>query len=322
MPRRLRFPSSAALPALQRGAALILALMTVALITGIAAAIIGGLDVAVDSAIGRHDQAQARLLARSAVDLARHLLADDARTSGVVHLGERWATGVQRTAVEGGEIAASIQDMSGRINLNDLVSQTGDDEGNIAVLLRLFEMLGLKDSQSLLAALLDWLDPDDTPRVPGGAESAWYGAQRVPRRAANTQLSSIEELGQVRGFSPEVVAALMPFVVALPGVSPVNVNTAGAEVLAATVPGLTLAMAQVVVTERQRAWFKDVADFTARQPSVPDETGAQEAMAQLSTGSRYFLVTGRARYGVAMVRMEALLERSENWPTIVWQRFP
>jgi general secretion pathway protein K len=38
--------------------------------------------------------------------------------------------------------------------------------------------------------------------------------------------------------------------------------------------------------------------------------------------SRFFLVTGRARRGVAMVRMEVLLDRNETWPDIVWQRIP
>ena len=42
--------------------------------------------------------------------------------------------------------------------------------------------------------------------------------------------------------------------------------------------------------------------------------------ARIAITSRHFLATGRARYGVAMVRMEVLLDRSQNWPTIVWQK--
>jgi general secretion pathway protein K len=59
-----------------------------------------------------------------------------------------------------------------------------------------------------------------------------------------------------------------------------------------------------------------VADFSARLPASvqnPDTEG-------LATKSTYFLATGRASFGVSMVRMEVLLDRSQNWPTIVWQK--
>ena len=45
-----------------------------------------------------------------------------------------------------------------------------------------------------------------------------------------------------------------------------------------------------------------------------------QAAIPLATTSRHFLATGRARFGVSMVRMEVLLDRSQNWPTIVWQK--
>ena len=86
--------------------------------------------------------------------------------------------------------------------------------------------------------------------------------------------------------------------------------------LAAVVPGLSLDAARVTVVQRSRAWFKDVADFQARLPS-PD---MKPDPARIAITSRHFLATGRASYGVAMVRMEVLLDRSQNWPTIVWQK--
>ena len=41
----------------------------------------------------------------------------------------------------------------------------------------------------------------------------------------------------------------------------------------------------------------------------------------LSVGSRYFLVTGHARFGRAKVGYQALLERETTaWPKLVWQK--
>lgn len=313
-------PHTPTTQARQRGAAVILALLTVALVAGLAAAAVGDLGVAMDQVTGRHDQAQARQLARGAVDWARNVLAEDARGSTVDHLGEAWAVQVPPTPVEEGELAGEIRELSGRVNLNNLVQTDGPDLAEMDQFLRLLAIVGVGDSQALdlRAALLDWLDPDDAPRLPGGAEASWYAAQNPPRRAANGPLAAVAELAQVRGFTPELVARLTPFVAALPAGSRINVNTAPAEVLAATTPGLGLDTARALVAERGRAWFKDVADFEARLASrSPD---ANPDTARLATTSRHFLVTGRARFGVAMVRMEVLLDRSQNWPTIVWQK--
>lgn len=304
----------------QRGAAVILALLTVALVAGLAAAAVGDLGVAMDQVTGRHDQAQARQLARGAVDWARNVLAEDARGSTVDHLGEAWAVQVPPTPVEEGELAGEIRELSGRVNLNNLVQLDGPDALEIEQFQRLLAVVGVGDAEaiSLTAALLDWLDADDEPRLPGGAESSWYSAQTPPLRAANSPLAAVAELAQIRGFSPALVARLTPFVAALPAGSRINVNTAPAEVLVAAAPGLGLDTARVLVAERGRAWFKDVADFEARLKSrSPD---ANPDISRLATTSRHFLVTGRARFGVAMVRMEVLLDRSQNWPTIVWQK--
>lgn len=320
MPPRYLHPLAHA----QRGAAVILALLTVALVAGLAAASVGDLGVAMDQVTGRHDQAQARQLARGAVDWARNVLAEDARSSSVDHLGEAWATKVPPTPVEEGEVSGELQELSGRLNLNNLVRADGSSGSTSADIVeveqfqRLLGLLGTGQSEagSLTTALLDWLDSDDTPRLPGGAESTWYGAQTPPRRAANAPLVAVSELLQVRGFTPQLVARLTPFVATLPVGSTVNVNTAPAEVLAAVVPGLSLDAARVLVVQRSRAWFKDLADFKARLPSQE----MQPDITRLATTSRHFLATGRARFGVSMVRMEVLLDRSQNWPTVVWQK--
>ena len=160
----------------QKGAAVILALLTVALVAGLAAASVGDLGVAMDQVAGRHDQAQARQLARGAVDWARNVLSEDARTSQVDHLGEAWAVKVPPTPVEEGEVSGELQELSGRLNLNNLASD-GADIIEVERFQRLLSLVGVADADALnlTAALLDWLDADDTPRLPGGAEGVEAG---------------------------------------------------------------------------------------------------------------------------------------------------
>ncbi|MDD2987382.1 MAG: type II secretion system minor pseudopilin GspK [Zoogloea sp.] len=316
--RRMR-PPAAAGP--QKGAAVILALLTVALVAGIAAAAVGDLGVAMDQVIGRHDQAQARQLARGAVDWARNVLAEDASRSNVDHLGEAWAVKVPPTPVEEGEVSGELQDLSSRINLNKLVRIDGQDPLERDQFLRLLELVGVGKSEAmdLANALTDWLDRDDTPTLPGGAESSWYGTQQPPRSPANGPLASVGELAQVRGFTPALVARLSPFVAALPGSdSMINVNTAPPEVLAAAIADLPLDTARIMAVERNRAWFTSVASVDAwlKDRELPANTTS------LDVQSRHFLATGRARFGVSMVRMEVLLYRptGQKWSTIVWQK--
>jgi general secretion pathway protein K len=96
-----------------------------------------------DQVVGRHDQAQARQLARGAVDWARNVLAEDASRSNVDHLGEAWAVKVPPTPVEEGEVSGELQDLSGRINLNKLVQIDGPTLQERDQFLRLLKLLGV-----------------------------------------------------------------------------------------------------------------------------------------------------------------------------------
>ncbi len=302
----------------QRGAAVVLALLVVALVAGIASAAVADFGIALDGTTGRRDQAQARQLARAAIDWGRNVLAEDARTTDVDHAGEPWAVKVPATPVEDGEVGGEIRDCSGRFNLNSLVRNGIADEAAVAHFIALLQALGLPAelARQQADALADWLDADDLARSPESAESAWYAAQEGRRLPPGSPMLDPVELAMVRGFTLELLGRLLPLVTALPAPGVVNVNTAPPEVLMAMIPGLGPEAAQLLIAERNRAWFKDVADFAARLPALE----RQPDFSRLSTSSRYFMAIVRARYGVSTVRMEALLDRERCWPDILWLR--
>ena len=53
-------------------------------------------------------------------------------------------------------------------------------------------------------AILDWLDPDDDVRQPGGAEAEYYESLDPPRTAKNGTLDSPEELLLVKGVDSDL----------------------------------------------------------------------------------------------------------------------
>jgi general secretion pathway protein K len=285
----------------------------VALVATLAAAVMADYGAAVASVSGRHDQAQARLLARGAVDWARNVLAEDKlHGKPIDYAGEVWATHVPPTPVEEGEVSGEIQDLSGHFNLNRLASNGVADPDQVAAYERLLTLLGVTDARArdLAAALLGWLGAGNAGEVD------WYAAQMPPRLPAKALLIDVDELALVRGYDPALVALLRPFVAALPKPAGLNVNTARAEVLAALLPRLGLDSARMIAVQQQGAPFKDLADFRVRLANSSNSVSD----ANFAVSSRYFLATGRARFGEATTSMQVMLDRRNIWPEIVWQK--
>lgn len=300
----------------QRGAALIMALLVVALATTLSSMMLWRQDVWLRQVETQRDLAQTRLIVGAGIEWARAVLAYDARTSSFDHVGEAWAVKVPPSRVEGGEIGGEMTDEQGKWNLNNLLSGDGTiSQKEQEVFRRLLRLLELPPV--LASTLADWLDADSEPS-PEGAEDAYYLSLSPPYRSANRALSDVDGLLRVRGFDAGVVERLRAHVTALPGYHRVNVNTASAMVLAALVPDLSLSEVQQLLVLRKNIPFRDFADFRTRLPRL--EIAADSA--QLDTRSRYFSVQLRARYGRAAITTEAMLDRQGiDWPAIVWQKY-
>jgi general secretion pathway protein K len=223
--------------------------------------------------------------------------------------------GLPTLPVEGGSIRVSVEDAQGRFNLNNVVRNNVGYPADIAVLQRLLQELKL--DPSIVHALVDWIDPDSNPS-PGGAEDIDYLNGDPPYRAADRPLASVEELRLVRGFDAKTVATLAPYVTVLPlRTATVNVNTASPELLAALVPGLALADAQLIADQRLTKPFNDIAEFTGRLPK-----GVLLPSGAAAVRSDYFLVTLDTSIGRHERRSEALLQRGASGRSaeLVWHR--
>ena len=271
----------------QQGVAVVLAMGVVAL-----AAIAAAAMLASQSTWSRHaelsaEHAQAQALVHAGVDWSRALLYDDRRMSSVDHLGEPWAMRLPPVPVDNGELAGQINDQQAAFNLNNVFSGGKQSPPQVLQLRRLLQILGLPD------ALAD----------------AYVAAGRP--------LIDPAELALIPGFDAARRARLRPFVTALPRFTAVNVNTASPEVLAAVIEGLDLDAARELVAQRERAYFRNRAEFLAQLP--PGAVAGND----LATSSEFFLANVRVTIGVAQARGSALLQRaSSGWPVVVWRKYP
>lgn len=297
----------------QRGVAIILVMLIVALATVLATYLAQQQQLWQRQVESQFDRAQARRLGIAGIDWARAVLADDARANFTDHEGEIWALRLPAMPVDQGEVIGIIEDRQGLFNLNNLVRNGKSNAPDIAQFQRLLALLGLPGE--LAIALADWMDSDSETQYPGGAEDVYYLSKAEPYRSANRPLSEIGELAVIKGFDLRSIERLRPFVSVLPICMPINVNFAPAEVLAAVIPEMMLSDARILVQERHSRPFKDINDFTQRMPKGSNNMNNSD----LSVKSSFFWVTGRARVGRSQVTTQALLQRTGGWPMVVWQ---
>ena len=303
----------------QRGLALITAVLVVAIVATVAASMGLGQQIWLRQAQNFNDRAQAEKMAQGALHVAMLILAEDAKknNNSTDDLTEDWARDLPPFSAQGGATTIKILDAQGRFNLNSLMEPGGvvTRPGEIAVFKRLLESLAL--NPELTDALLDWMDANDQPTLPAGAEDIYYLTLPAPYRTANKPLQSVDELRLVRGFDAKTVDLLRPYVTALPPqTNAVNINTAEARVLSVLFsPPLSLATAQELVERRNkdRNPFKNPGELTTRA------SGKSPAVIP-GVKSNYFYVEVQTLFGRLHRSRRALIDRSSSTgPTILWQ---
>ena len=291
----------------ERGVALVMVLLIVAMATTIAAFMAQQQGFWQRAMENGRDRAQARRIAEAGIDWARAVLADDASVNQYDHGKEMWALQLPAIPVEGGEVQGTIIDQQGLFNLNNLVRNGVVSAPDLARLQRLLTALGLP--QELGGTLADWMDTNSEASA-NSAEDEYYMNLPKPYRCANRLLSDIGELAWVKGFNTDIIKRLEPFVSVLPETNTaLNVNFAPAEVLVAVLPGLTLQDARQIVTQIKTTPFKNTAEFLQQLPKSVTPDGTMN----LSVSSQYFMVTGYATQGDGASAARSLLKRNGIW---------
>jgi len=290
----------------QRGVALITALLVVAMVTVAAVSMAARQQLDIRRTANVIDTDTAYLFNRGIESWALEVLARDSLQSKVDTLDEDWASVLPPITVEGATVTGKIDDLQARFNLNNLLENNAPSQTDIDRFKRLLGILDL--NPDLADAVLDWIDPDDQTRYPGGAEDTEYLAREVPYRAANRPMISVSELRLVKGVDQDVYEKLSPFVSALPSRTDINVNTASATVLRCLANNLSENDGKNLVDGRGEHGYQAVAEFLG-QAILKDRGIDQKGLA---VATRHFLVSGRSQIGNGRIDMYSLLERGIN----------
>ncbi len=290
----------------QTGAALLAAMLTVALVAAFAAAALWQQWRAVEIEAAERARLQSAWILTGALDWARLILREDARSGGADHLAEPWAVPLQEarlstflaadrnnTADNDADqtfLSGQIIDLQSLLNVNNLVESGRISEPGLRSFARLFDLLGLPQAQLVrMAENLRFASDISTDNRNAGR------APLIPQR--------VEQLVWL-GVPVQTVAALEPYVTLLPARTPVNLNTAGAEVIHAAA-GISMADAQRLVAERDHQHFRQLADAARLLPNAD----AAFADGLVGVASRFFEVRGRLRLGTTVVEQRSVVQR-------------
>ncbi len=288
----------------QRGVALITAMLVTAIAAIVAANMAARqrLDIHRNRNLLAADQAW--LFARGVEDWAARILARDARNGRTDHLGEDWAIALPPISVEGAVVSGHIEDLQGRFNLNNLLLEDGrPSTEDVRRFRRLLRTHG--GDERLVEAVIDWIDDDASPRLPDGAEDTAYLARDPGYRTANRPMASPSELLLVTGFDKALFDALEPWLQALPERTPINVNTAPADILVTLSEDLSMTDAEQIVEERGDRGFDDIEAFFA----LPMIKRIKPPPVDVSVDSHYFLLSAEVELESARLRLASVIHR-------------
>ncbi|MFS2214937.1 type II secretion system minor pseudopilin GspK [Telluria sp. Tellsp104] len=317
-------------PARERGVAVITALLLTTLAISIVASLFWQQQVQVRSMENQRLHLQTKWILRGALDWSTLVLFQD----GIDHrdytsLDQVWATPlaetrldqyVERQRVEGetfdASLSGNITDACSRYNLRNLGMSRGLPDPQQQVIfkrllnnLQLDQGLALRIANFVAAGLPATADEGNDPT-----------RQAAPVIGAPVKVLQVEDLLSVRGVTPAIVERLRPFVTVLPEKTPVNVNTAPAEVLAAVVPDMSVSEANTLIVRRKQAAWRGLNYF---ETEIGDNRKPAEGTAGVK--SDWFFVDSRIRLDRAALDAQALIHRSSNLvagsgPKVVWIR--
>ncbi|WP_245792360.1 type II secretion system minor pseudopilin GspK [Teredinibacter waterburyi] len=331
----------------QRGVALVLALLIVALVTTIAVELSWRFDLSIVRAGNRWFGMQGDIYLRGAEDFAKWGLQQDklqeqASGKAIDTLYDVWATPLE-APIDESWIRGRMEDAQGRFNLNLLAKSAQPIKGRAPEpwerftasqrrFIRLLQTINLSDSTlegegvyldeqsaiNITEAVIDWIDVDSNVTGFGGAESDYYSGLEPPYLVANKKFMSVSELYLIRGMNYKLYQGLLPFVIALPEQALTNVNTMSLEMLRtindkrSLMPN-SIEDAQYIFSERGGG-FDTVGDFQGA--SSVDQVVGVAANGQsnfdatdLVVATEYFLLFTEVQVDDYIRRSKSLLRR-------------
>ena len=322
MPFSGKTRADSALTQEKSGAVLVLVLILLALIVGLVVEI----QISARVSLRRQQvgliQTRLQQAAGDAVWSALQRLAND-EDLAVDHTNEVWSATEETLDPAGVSTRVKITDMDRYFDLNNLAINpppagarpAGDIAMDIMTLCGDFAPVDRVDS------LTDWVDPNDD----GFAEKARYRENVPPYETANRPLYALSEVLWVNGFNRAYFArherhsALEAFnadivdcLAVMPGphnsATPVNVNTAGTEVLLGLLGSTQERLVQLIKMQRNQRPIRSIDQFFSQTGQIVPE----ELRPYLGVKSRFFAVDAQAYAEGHTEHLQVLAQRDSG----------
>lgn len=216
----------------QQGAALVIVMWLVALLTALVGAYAATSRIEYMQGRGLHGAVMAESAARAGLEYA--LVRLQARQPEFAWVPDgrphRWD-------FAGAEVQVRIVDESGKVDLN------AADAGLLGAL---FRAVGAEEgvADAVAAAIVDWRDNDEFTQPMGGAEDPEYASAGLPYGAKDAPFESVAEVEQVLGMERALFEAAAPHLTVFSGLAQPDQRFASGEVLQALGADPALVLAQ------------------------------------------------------------------------------
>lgn len=250
-----------------RGMALILTVLIVTIIVALTLHFNTTMRSELYAAYNFQDSVKLRSIACSGLNCGLAVLFEDSMTSSFDSEYETWArsedlSSYSPSLFNEGRFELQITDLTGRIQINQLVSEDGNyNLKQKELLIRLLSLMdleiGSQGIEDIVDSIKDWLDRDnEVTRF--GAEDSYYKDLDPPYACRNGPLESIEELLLIKGITRMLFYGTMD----TPGISAylsvygdetgrININTADPIILQALSEDMDKDLVDEIVAYRQ-----------------------------------------------------------------------
>ena len=302
-------------PQHQGGAALLTAMLIVSLVATLAASAMWQQWRSTEIEAAERTRVQAAWILVGALDWSRLILIEDYNAGGADHLAEPWAVPLEEARLStflaaeknisqvddatmdtaDAFLSGQILDLQARLNLNNLIDGDSIQPEVLAQWERLFSRLGLPraELEALSLAVRQTVDgqANDAPlQPPTPSQWGWLG------------------------LSQQTIARLAPYATWLPQRSKVNLNTASAEVLLASIEGLDQAAANRLLAARQNQHLRSLEDA---RTLLGQNAQIKETLHDVR--SSYFEVYGRLRLDDVTVQERSIVYRQGREVRTLWR---
>jgi general secretion pathway protein K len=232
----------------QKGMALVLTLIVLALVTAMVTEFAHGVYTGTNSLYNWYDSQRLSVLSESGVNLAKVFVSDVLGSQDYTYPGSFEMDFQDVSKGFDAKITLRVEDENSKFNINSIIYSNGRlNEKAYNSFKRLLSNLSL--DKNIADYIADWIDPDSEERT--NESEGW---------AKNAELYSIDELMLIKGIDRDSYERLLPYVTVY-GDGLININGAEKPVLMSLSDEISDELAQRIIDYRGTSPFEETSQL-------------------------------------------------------------